>query len=398
MTRHEHKSSCIAGQTAVIVLVILLVCAIPVTAVWATENAASCLSATGEEAEAPCRRELLRDPNNVEIRFALSDAYMGMRRYADAVSVLREGLERFPGDEEIKKKLILAESYLKEQQFIEKQQQTTAASSQSKKQETQIRLSLIRCKTLKGEAAMAACNEGLGISPDHPELLMGRGNVWLKSDRIGNAMLDFEAALAADPKNREAAKNLRLAQTKRAVKVTQCLQVDGLEGLDACDAALLKGTSDEFAVQKRRAGLLQSMGREKEALAAYRVAAGLNPADGQIAQYLAALTPRSATPTIPKVQEPAPTANQATGSPTVKRLPPAEKKSIVKPVAPAAAPNKVVVARSEPRTEASPDQPFEPLEVKKPVQEMTQPSTPLIMAVNQPRQYSNAPEVPGITH
>ena len=73
------------------------------TTAWTAETAGDCLSAAGESALAPCRRELLRDPGNLDVRFALSDAYMGLRRYADAVAVLRDGLERFPGDDEIKK-------------------------------------------------------------------------------------------------------------------------------------------------------------------------------------------------------------------------------------------------------------------------------------------------------
>ena len=91
----------------------------------------------------------------MEIRFALSDAFMGHRRYADAVAVLREGLENVPGDDAIKKKLILAESYQEEQQYIEKQKKNAAAASGSKNQGTQIRLSIIQCEKLKGDTAMA---------------------------------------------------------------------------------------------------------------------------------------------------------------------------------------------------------------------------------------------------
>ena len=203
MTQCEPKRSCMTDRTAAIVMVTLLIFANPIAVAWTAEDAPSCLSATGEAALAPCRRELLRDPGNLEIRFALSDAFMGLRRYADAVAVLQEGLENFPGDDAIKKKLILAESYLDEQQHIEKQQKSAAAASRSKKQDTQIRLSIIRCEKLKGDAAMAACNDGLAVNPDQPELLTGRGNIWLEMDRFGNAIRDYEAALAADPKNRD---------------------------------------------------------------------------------------------------------------------------------------------------------------------------------------------------
>ena len=172
MTPREPKHSCMVSRMAVIAMAVLLVSGIPFTVARSAENAVSCLSATGEAVVAPCRRELLRDPGNVEIRFALSDAFMGLRRYADAVAVLREGLENFPGDDAIKKKLILAESYLEEQQYIEKQKKNAAAASGSKNQGTQIRLSIIRCKKLKGDTALAACNEGLDVNPNHPDLIM----------------------------------------------------------------------------------------------------------------------------------------------------------------------------------------------------------------------------------
>ena len=394
MVQCKLKRSCMTT----IVMVALLVCAISSPVAWTAEDVPSCLSATGEAAIAPCRRELLRDPGNVEIRFALSDAFMGIRRYADAVAVLQEGLENFPGDEAIKKKLILAESYLDEQQYIEKQQKKAAAASRSKKQDTQIRLSIIRCEKLKGGAALAACNEGLAVNPDHPGLLTGRGNVWLEMDRFGSAIRDYEAALAANPKSREATKNLRLAQTKREVKVAQCLQVDGPDGLKACDAALMKGASDEFAVQKRRAGLLQTMGREKEAIEAYRVAARLKPADGQIKQALAALSPESKKPKIQPAPEPPPIASQATGASTVKPLPPLEKKSPAKPVAPVSAPKKAVAAVAKPPVQPPPAKAFEPPAVKTAVPAPAKAPPPIEMAAIQPRQYSNAPEVPGITH
>ena len=459
MTQREHKLSCMAGQVAVIVMMAVLVCTFPARVAWTAKDAPSCLSATGEAAVTPCRRELLRDPGNVKIRFALSDAFMAIRRYEDAVAVLREGLVRFPGNGEVKRKLILAESYVEEQQWIEKQQKSASASSRSKKQNTQIRLSIIRCKKLKGDAAMTACNEGLRVDPDHPELLTGRGNAWLEMDRLGNAILDYEAAIAADPKRRDAINNLRLARTKRDVKVAQCLQTDGRNGLDACDAALLKGASDEFPIQKRRARLLHTMGREKEAMAAYRVAARLNPADIQTKQALAALTPRAEKPTPRQEQKPSPIATKPAGSSAVKPLPAAGKKLPVKPVVPTAPPIKVAVAKpvaptapsitvatvkpvaptappikvaaakpvaptapsikvaavkpvvpaappmraatakSEPPAESSPAKTVDSPEVKKPVQGTTQPSTPLKIAASQPkRRYSNAPEVPGITH
>jgi hypothetical protein len=93
---------------------------------------------------------------------------MSLKRYEDAVAVLREGFEHAPGDDRIKKKLMLAESYLEEQRWIEKQQRRNEDAVRDKKQSAQIRLSLIRCKKLTGNAAMSACNDGLDMVPEVP--------------------------------------------------------------------------------------------------------------------------------------------------------------------------------------------------------------------------------------
>lgn len=383
------------GRMAAIMIMTLPVWAVPIPAAWAAQE---CLSATGEAAVAACRRELLSDPGDVSIRFALSDAFMSLRRYGDAVAVLREGLEHFPGDDRIKKKLILAESYLEEQQWIEKQQQNAAAASSSKKQETQVRLSLIRCEKLKGDAALAACNQGLVLAPNHPDLLMGRGMVWLEKGRIGNAILDFESALAVDPNHRDAAKNLRLASTKRKIKAVQCFQGKGSDGLEACDAALMQGAADEVDIQKKRAGLLQAMGREKEAAEAYRAVARLNPPDGQTSRALAVLSPNAEKATDQPIEKTPPAESGRAGASTVKRQAPVEKKPPARPPVQAPSPVKAAPVIPKAPVKAVPNKAAAPPELKPAAPAPVKLPVTLDVAAVQPLQYSNAPEVPGITH
>jgi tetratricopeptide (TPR) repeat protein len=153
------------GRPAAMLILTMLVWIMSTVDIRATDT---CLSASGEKAVAACRRELLQDPRNLDIRFALSDAFMALNRYEDAVAVLREGFEHAPGDDRIKKKLMLAESYLEEQRWIEKQQRRNEDAVRDKKQSAQIRLSLIRCKKLTGNAAMSACNDGLDMVPEVP--------------------------------------------------------------------------------------------------------------------------------------------------------------------------------------------------------------------------------------
>ncbi len=319
----------------------------------------ACLTATGKAAVTACRRELLQKPNNMEIRLALSDAHMALKQYGDAVAALRQGVELFPGDETIKKKLILAESFLKEQQWIEKQKEKTSATAKTKKAEIQLRLSIIRCSKLKGDSALAACNAGLKIAPNHPELLKGRGDVWLEQERFANAIRDYTSVLNKEPDNRQALKSLRLAQTKRAIKVTQCLKTDGPMGLKACDNALLRGATDEAKIQKRRAQLLAAMGKKKEAIKAYQAVAKLNPDDKQITLALTSL----AQVKIPKKTKKQPPAKEKPATSIIRQTSPStETKSVASQKA-----RKMIVLQKE-------------------------------TAASQPRRFSNAVEIPGITH
>lgn len=387
---------CLMGRPAAMLILIMLV--------WISSSidiraADTCLSASGEKAVAACRRELLQDPGNLDIRFALSDAFMSLSRYEDAVAVLRQGFEHAPGDDRIKKKLMLAESYLEEQRWIEKQQRRNEDTARDKKQSAQIRLSLIRCKKLTGDAAMAACNDGLEMVPDQPELLTARGLVWMEMDRVGNAILDFESALAVDPRNREAAKNLRLAQTRRTVKLAQCFQNDGVDGLDACEAALIPGASDEGEIRRRQAGLLQAMGQPAASTDSEQSGRSGDAEVERGTPAPAASGSGKAPSSAPQKLQPAPESIPSSETAVVTKPPAPVEKPPVRAVASAPTP----VAVSPPPPEAPP-----PAVASAPAAPTPEPTQVLPTAIQapasrevaqvRPRRFSNAPEVPGITH
>ncbi len=378
------------GRPAAMLILTMLVWILSAVDIRAADT---CLSASGENALTACRRELLQDPGNLDIRFALSDAFMSLNRYEDAVAVLREGFEHAPGDDRIKKKLMLAESYLEEQRWIEKQQRRKEDAARDKKQSAKIRLSLIRCKKLTGDAAMTACNDGLEMVPDQPELLTARGLVWMDMDRIGNAILDFESALAVDPKNREAAKNLRLAQTRRTVKLAQCFQNDGVDGLDACEAALMPGASDEDEIRRRQAGLLQAMGQPSESTEDEPFA---RPHDDEGERK----TPAS----VASSPEKEPSSARAPVQPTPEPVPLAGPAVVTKPSAPVKKPAVRPMASVPTPVAVSPPPPDDPPpaapsdEPTKVLPTSTQASASREVAQVRPRRFSNAPEVPGITH
>ncbi len=362
-----------------------------------------CLTASGEAAVAACRRALRDSPGDLDLRLALSDAYMSVRRYEDAVVVLREAFEFAPGDDTIKRQLALAESYLEEQRWIEKREQSAGALQATGKTAAEIRLSIIRCSKLQGENAIAACNEGLQLSPGNADLLIGRGNAWLGMDQPGNAAADYQAALAAVPGNREAGKQLRLAAAKRKVKVAQCLQGAGQRALDACNAALLKGADDEFSVRKQQARLLHGLERDEEALRAYQAAARLNPADPDVTRALAVWSPESrpAAPSPPDATLPEPKPKPATPSAVARKQPAVVTPVTVKP--------EVAIA---PQPKAKPK---ETVPTPNPIPQRIAPPTAAARDVNQddrlapsaaapatvpvpPRRFSNRPSRPGITH
>jgi tetratricopeptide (TPR) repeat protein len=385
-------------RMAAILIGAVLVCSASVAVGWADPASSACLSGSGEAAVTACRQELRHDPDNVASRLALSDALMALEKYQEAVAVLREGAMRDPGDEAIKKKLTLAQSYLEEQQWIEKRNQRKQSMNLTKNADTRTRLSLIRCTTLKGEAALTACNEGLAVAPHNADLLTGRGNVWLGKDRIVDAIADFKAALAADPGNRDAADGLRLAGVKRKIKVTQCLQFDDRDGLAACDAALEKGAPDAFAIQKRRAELLHAMHREKEAIAAYRTAARLHPKDTEVKNALAALTAPAEIPTPPKAAG----RKASITKPSRSSTPTAPKKSgKISSTKPAAAPKPSLktAANDSGHATAASDRDDQLVQGVKPsVAETVSHPPPSKIEVSQVHRFSNAPEAPGITH
>jgi len=268
------------GITSIHCLVFWLLTAVSIAA--AQEGLASCLSTSGEAAVNACRRELNLAPYDLDIRFALSDALIGLRRHKEAVEVLKDGLARSPGSARIKKKLSLAESYLEEQSWIERrraQQAGAAGATVSKRLDTKTKLNMIRCTKLQGGSALKACESVLTVLPDDPSLHRSKADALLEMDRVVEAVLAYRQSLRLAPDDVETAKKLTVAQSKRKAIATECQRLAGSAALRACDTALLEGAEDEFALQRRRGDILLAMERTAEAKEAYQSALKLNPDD-----------------------------------------------------------------------------------------------------------------------
>lgn len=355
-----------------------------ITVTVAQQASASCLSAKGEAAVIACRRELELAPYDLDIRFALSDALIGLRRHKEAVDVLKNGLARAPGSEQIKKKLSLAESYLEEQLWIEKRRAKQGASADAaatQKLDTQTKLNMIRCTKLKGDTALEACNSALKTLPDDPTLYRSKADALMAMDRVTDAVLAYRESLRLAPGDEEAAKKLSGAQARRSAIATECQQLSGSAALKACDVALLKGAKDEFSIQRRRGDLLLAMKRTAEAKEAYRSALELRPDDLESKKKLSVLTQPATIAEVDKTtklqREPRPQESELARSPAVASLSAPSKEQSREALT-----SVKTTGLDEPGEGSS--EPIQPSNPQPPTQT--------------PKHYSNKPLISGITH
>ena len=243
----------------------------------------ACLSATGDEAVIACKKELGISPGNIDVRFAMCDALIGLNRYEDAVIILEDGLKRFPGNAALERKLAVARSYVSERAFISKENPDIKVNALARR-------NAIRCSALKGAAALDACSAALKDNPTDPNLYKARGNALLGMNRHVESILAYRKTLQLNPGDKEAAAKLKIAEGKRQNLVTKCETQQGASALAACDAALLQGAPDQFKIQRRQGDLLLSMKRTPEAIQAYRKALAIDPGNKVLSKKISTLT------------------------------------------------------------------------------------------------------------
>ena len=253
---------------------------------------ATCETVENASGLAACQRALQDDPQNIDIRIKASDGLVRMRRYAEAVELLRQGLELSPGETIIKQRLSLAESYLQEQLWIEKQQQQRAQRAEKTKgseNDVAARRDIIRCTRLEGRDALRACNEGLIKYPHSAALQEGKGDALSTMNQYGGAIKAYEEAARSGGDKDKISQKLHLVQAKRRIEVKKCRLLEDRRALAACDAALIIGAADEFEIRSRQGDLLLVLGRTQDAVQSYRSALVLRNSDSTVRQKLAAL-------------------------------------------------------------------------------------------------------------
>jgi hypothetical protein len=239
---------------------------------------ASCPQGTAAPVRA-ARAELEREPEALESRLALSAALRDQGCYAAAVQVLEEGEALHGDNEEFQARLRTARSNVNEQQYIEGLGRAEEAAKSQR--------NLLRCAQLSD---LAACDEALKERPNDAQILAAQGDALLKANRPAEAAAAYRRAAVIEPANRTLAAKITAAEQQRARLAQECSTGSGAAAVQACDAALVRGAADEFAIQQRKALLLQSMGETSRALDAYIAADSVKSGNRSVALAIVSLT------------------------------------------------------------------------------------------------------------
>jgi tetratricopeptide (TPR) repeat protein len=225
------------------------------------------------------RDKMERDTQALDPRLEFADALLAQGCYAEAVHVLEEGEVFHPRNNGIQLRLRNARSMLSEQVYFAGLDRAEDAAKHEH--------NLLRCRQL---GDLTACDDALKVKPDDASVLGAKADALMKANRLADAILVYRTALESSPGDESLKVKAREAETKRQTAAAECLNGQADAALQACQRAQLRGSSDEFTVQVRKAMLLQSMDRPEQALDAYIAANGLKPADPAVARAIVALT------------------------------------------------------------------------------------------------------------
>jgi tetratricopeptide (TPR) repeat protein len=225
------------------------------------------------------RAALAKDERELEPRLKLADALLAQGCYGDAVHVLEEGEPIHPRNGPIQSRLRDARSMFSEQRYFDGLGRAEEAAK--------VQRNLLRCRQL---GDLAACDEALKAQPDDVSVLAAKADAMMKGNRPADALPVYRRALELAPADASLQTRARDAETRRLALVAECLNGRDEATLQACEAASLKGASDEYDVQVRKAMLLQALEKPAQALDAYIAASLLKSNDPAVARGIVALT------------------------------------------------------------------------------------------------------------
>lgn len=238
-------------------------------------SAVSCPTNSGPKPVADAWEVLERNPNELEAQLGLVDALIDQGCYKEAVPILEAAMAQRPRSAELQSRMRAVRSMLSEEHFFE---------GLGTAQETaKFQHALMRCTKAYD---LTACDEALRSKPDDAQLIVAKGDALLHAGKPAEAIAVYQRA-AGD----EGVKSkLAAAETQRQAFVSQCQGGADAAAADACQAALLPGSPEEFTLLRRRGMLLQSIGQPEQALDAFIAANVLVQDDKSVALTIVALT------------------------------------------------------------------------------------------------------------
>ena len=222
---------------------------------------------------------LKRSPDDLERQLAVADGLIDQGCYKEAVPVLEAGLAQRPRSSELQSRLRAARSMLSEEHFFE--------GLGTAQEAARLQHSVMRCTKLSD---VSACDDALHIKPDDPQLVIAKGDALAQGGRPADAILIYLHAASLLPSDDGVKSKLAAAESQREALVSQCEGNADTAAADACQAALLRGSQDEFALLRRRGILLQSLDKPEQALDAFIAANVLKQNDKSVALAIVALT------------------------------------------------------------------------------------------------------------
>lgn len=231
------------------------------------------------EATQSAGRALEAKPDDLTARLELADALMVDNCFEAAVHVLEDGEATHGRNARFQSELREARSMLREQGYFEDLNRAEEAAKFSH--------SLLRCNKL---GDLDACNQALTQKPDDPQIVVAKGDALLKAKRTSEALESYRRALQLAPG--DAAIEQKIAATDAQWRTLQdtCMNASGPPALQACQASLVPGAKEEFALRKRIGILLQSANQPSEALDSYIAAQSLKHDDKSVALAIVTLT------------------------------------------------------------------------------------------------------------
>ena len=225
------------------------------------------------------RNKMEVDERALDPRLEFADALLAQGCYAEAVTVLEDGGTFHARNGGIQSRLRNARSMLSEQRYFDGLDRAAETARHQR--------NLLRCRQL---GDLAACDGALKVAPNDTSVLGAKAEALMKANRLADAIAVYRSALEASPDDGNLQSRAKDAEAKRQAAVTECLNGQAEAALQACQAAQLRGASDEFSVQVREAMLLQSMDRPAQALDAYIAANGVKKDDPAVARAIVTLT------------------------------------------------------------------------------------------------------------